>query len=441
MRRVLIIASDYPPKLSIASRRPFGLSKYLQEYGWKPVVLTISEKGRREKDHPGVEIIESSLLSKPHLINVILDMIHKRKGTNEGIDLGDRIKAPLYQQSSDKPWIIRVRKVLFYPDRFLISWYRKAVKGYLKAAIISPVDAIISTAKPFTAHMIARHIKYRFHAPWVADFRDLWPHWKFYQNDMDYYHPKWFLDRLLVRWVLSTADALVTISDPFQLILKKRFRGKKVYNIPNGFDPDEYIYDYKADESTFFITYTGHVRTDCQDPEILFKAVSQLIEERSIDKSLIKIRFYGEITNKIANDIDYYTMRDIVVADGIRRPRKEIIEKQMESSLLILFSALDPENIGTATGKIYEYLAAKRPILAIGKPFGSDAVEDILKGTQAGIYARSFEEVKKTILLFYDQFTQKGGIEYNGIPSEIDNYSYKEMASKYARILNKVSNR
>jgi hypothetical protein len=163
-----------------------------------------------------------------------------------------------------------------------------------------------------------------------------------------------------------------------------------------------------------------------------------LVKTKKIDRKLIKMRFHGEITNELLRNIDKYAINDMVQADGIRRPRNDILPKQMESSLLILFAALDPANTGTTSGKIYEYLAAKRPILAIGKPDGADVVEDILHSTCAGVYARTLDEIKETIMLYYNQFVEKGAVEYSGISSEIDKFSYKEMAMRYARVLDKI---
>jgi glycosyltransferase involved in cell wall biosynthesis len=221
-------------------------------------------------------------------------------------------------------------------------------------------------------------------------------------------------------------------------MLRKRFRTKRIYSIPNGFDPQDDADGIKPDPGMFLITHTGHVRTDCQDPEILFRATSELVKTKKIDRRLIKVRYYGEITNKLLRDIDKYAIKDVVQADGIRRPRNDILPKQMESSLLIISAALDPANTGTVPGKIYEYLAAKRPVLAIGKPDGADFVEDILDSTCAGVYARTLEEIKQTIMLYYNQFIEKGAVEYSGISSEIDKFSYKEMALKYAEALHKI---
>ncbi len=183
MRRVLIIAADYPPKLSIAARRPFGLSKYLPGYGWESIVLTISERDRTKKNQPENTVIESEPLAKPRFVKGLLDIIHKRNNAGKAINGYNGTKYYYQQASVESLWITKMRNILFYPDRYFISWYLKAVKQYFEIAKDLPVSAIISTAKPLTAHIIAQHIKRKLHVPWIADFRDLWPHWNFYEYE------------------------------------------------------------------------------------------------------------------------------------------------------------------------------------------------------------------------------------------------------------------
>ena len=439
MRKVLIIATDFPPKLSIASRRPFGLAKYLPRYGWEPIVLTESEKERNEKHHPNIKVIEAKVLSIPTYIKSFLDIIHERKNIlkNDGREKAEQNS--FTQGSSENRLITLLRNIIFYPDRYLTTWYRNALKKYYQTVGDNHIDAIISTARPFTTHLIARHLKVRENIPWIADFRDLWPHWKIYENDADYYNLKNCPNRLLLKWSLGLADALVTVNKPSSLLLKKRFKKKRIYNIPNGFDPEEYSNDIEMDSNSFILTYTGHIREDRQDPEILLKVVSKLIKEGSINKKQIIIRFYGKITPKLTRDIRKHHLDNIVLADGFLKPRDEIIIRQKESSLLILLAARDAHNRGHTPGKIYEYFAARRPILTIGKPEGPDVLEDLLNMTRTGNYARTIEEVNHSIMTYYDQFINKGKVEYEGIDNEIKKFSYEEMALKYAKILDMLT--
>jgi glycosyltransferase involved in cell wall biosynthesis len=435
MPRVLLIASDFPPSLTIAARRPLGLSRYLSECGWDPIVLTIRDTKRTKSDHPGIHLIQSDPIPKPQLVRKLVDRVHGRQENPQSNDPDLKTNSHYHDSSVERSWISKLRKIIFYPDRFFLSWYPAAVKEYLQRAKDIPVHAIISTAKPFTTHIIAKHIKNRIHVPWIADFRDLWPHWRFFQVDDYYNKTSNLLNRILLSRVLSTVDAMVAVTQPQRLLLERRFPTKSIYTIPNGFDPADYNGMPKLNTSKFFLTYTGQVRPDCQDPEILFKAISRLLQEKVIDRSIIRLRFYGEITHKLHADINKYQITDIVEATGVRRPRDEIISKQMESSLLLVFAALDPHNTGTATGKVYEYLAARRPILAIGKPAGEDVLEDIINKTRTGIYARRIDEIQETVTSAYHQFMTSKDVLYGGFQDQIDQFSYDKIARKYADIL------
>lgn len=438
MPQVLLIASDFPPDLSIASRRPFCLAKYLPEHGWKPVVLTIGNASRTRADHPGIYVIESDLISTPRLVGKFLDIIHRRQETVESTHNVPMRDIYPHESPNERIWITRLRQIIYYPDRYFLFWFPKAVQKYIRVSKNLKIDAIISTAKPFTAHLIAKHIRDRIHVPWIADFRDLWPHWRFYKSDADFTKASSLLHRVLLSAVLSKANAFVAVSEPQKLLLKKRFPRKKVLSIPNGFDPADYPQQNKVQANEFLLTYTGQVRTDCQDPEILLGAISKLIAENIVDRSRIKLRFYGEVTSKLYTDIQRYQLSDVVEATGVRRPRNEIILKQLESSLLIVLAALDPENTGTPTGKIYEYLAAKRPILAIGKPIGEDVLEDILVKTRAGTYARQFSQTTNAIATYYNHYLKNNSATYKPFYEEIEKFSYSNLARHYADLLSEL---
>ena len=109
------------------------------------------------------------------------------------------------------------------------------------------------------------------------------------------------------------------------------------------------------------------------------------------------------------------------------------MEKQRESQVLLLLLWDHPDEIGVYTGKIFEYLAAQRPVLAIGGPEG--VVKDLLAETNAGVYATSVDDVKKALEEYYREYKLKGVVGYNGEKAEIDKYSQREMARKFAEVL------
>ena len=115
-------------------------------------------------------------------------------------------------------------------------------------------------------------------------------------------------------------------------------------------------------------------------------------------------------------------------------PRQLALEKQRESQLLLLLDWDDPQEKGVYTGKIFEYFGARRPILATG---GSrdDVVARLLDETQAGMHAPTVEDIKNVLEEIYREYKLKGEVVYKGKESEINKYSHRDMARKFAEIL------
>jgi hypothetical protein len=107
---------------------------------------------------------------------------------------------------------------------------------------------------------------------------------------------------------------------------------------------------------------------------------------------------------------------------------------------LLLLNWEDPLEKGTYTGKIFEYLAAQRPILVTGG-FGNDVVEELLAETSSGVYCSTVEAIKKAVRESYLEYETKGKVAYNGIVEKIGKYSYREMAKSFAEILGNLTER
>jgi hypothetical protein len=96
----------------------------------------------------------------------------------------------------------------------------------------------------------------------------------------------------------------------------------------------------------------------------------------------------------------------------------------------------DAKEKGVFTGKIFEYLAAQRPILSTGGLRG-DVVEALLKETRAGIYCPAVENIREALCDSYNEYKSKGRVLYDGDVNEICKYSYREMAKQFAEVLNR----
>jgi len=412
MKKVLIIAHDFYRKEIISSIRVQGLANYLPEFGWEPVILT-SESYRNQY------LNNFKLIEIPY-VNYKLDEYNKYYK-----------KFGIYYRLFNRFW----NELFAEPYDYYIDWLNPVLDQLQFVFQNEHFDAIISTSPPETAHIIANNFKKIFDIPWIADLRDLW-------TGNHYYGYLWFRkirERKLERETFAYANAMITVSEPLVKKLQELHPKKNIYCIPNGFDPILKCSNNTPTEK-FSITYTGKIMSGIlkkyRNPEPLFKAIKELIDHNLLDPNQISIDFFGSSPSWLKKEIIKFQLEEIVKIHGVIS-REDSIIKQRKSQILLLLTWNNPHEEGVLTGKIFDYFAAQRPILSIGHSGG--IISKILKTTQAGMHMSKHEDIKNQILHYYQEFLQQGFISYCGIQSEIDKYSHREMAGKFAQILNIVS--
>jgi len=421
LKKVLIITCWYPPQ-PYPSFRIVGLAKYLPEFGWQPIVLTSS----LGKVSPQFRVIETPYRD-------VLAFWKRLFGFNPNERLRKQVDERFSIASKNRlvDFIFtRLGEIFNYPDLYR-GWKPFAVKAGSEFLQKEGADAILSSSMPVISHLIARELKARYKVPWLADFRDLWT-----QNYTYNYGPlRKLIDRRLELKTLSSADALVAISQPAAEKLGTLHKGKPVYAIPNGFDPGEINSPPANLAAKFTITYTGSIYAQGQEPLTLFAALRDLVADGAMKPGDIEVRFYGRKEAWVEKEINDCGLGSIVKQNGVVL-REIALEKQRESQILLLLKWEDPQESGVYTGKVFEYLAARRPILATGG--SSDVVDELLGETGAGICAPSVEDVKDVLKKLYQEYKLKGEVAYQGRESSINKYNHREMARKFAGILDSL---
>ena len=241
---------------------------------------------------------------------------------------------------------------------------------------------------------------------------------------------KWFERRLEIN-TLSYADALVTVSEPLAETLNTLHPKKSIFTILNGFDPDDVNMNVPLTKE-FTITYTGILYQGKRDPELLLKAIRELINKNIIKSDNIRINFFGPTQYWLEQEMKKYRLEKVFKQCGIVS-REVALKKQRESQILLLLNWNDPREKGVYTGKLFEYLAAKRPILAIGGPKG--VLSELLENTNVGNHFCQLKNLKYFIARCYKEYQSKGQVLYRGIDNKIDKYSHRMMAQKFAKVL------
>lgn len=416
MKNVLIIAH-----LFHASPRIPGLAKYLPKFGWQPIILTTplgespdAQFGPPNDFKQNNKVIETLGYSSSY---------GKKRLTSKKYSKIRPILKFLYRY---------YREIAQYPDSE-IGWKLFAIKAAQALFEHENIDAMISCSSPVTVHIIARELKNDYNVPWIADFRDLWTQ----NHNYQYSSLRKMCDRRLEIKTLAPADALVTVSPLWTRKLQMLHKGKEAYTITNGFDPEKMSNGRTKLTSKFTITYTGQIYKENQDPSKILVALKDLLSQRAIDSKEIEVRFYGPEDEQLSAQIEKAGLSRVVRQLGVVS-RDVSLEKQRKSQVLLLFDWEDLAEKGVIPGKIFEYFAALRPILATGG-FSGNAVEMLLNETGAGKHCMTVETVKRNLLTFYSEYKTKGVVEYAGEVEKIKKYSYLEMARKFAEILDNLT--
>jgi hypothetical protein len=154
-----------------------------------------------------------------------------------------------------------------------------------------------------------------------------------------------------------------------------------------------------------------------------------------MDPAAIEINFFGNNQDWLMEDVKKYNLESVVQILGFIC-RDLAIRKQRESQVLLLLTWNDPKEKGVYTGKIFDYLAAQRPILALG--LKGSVITGLLNETKSGIEVNTDTEIKEAILKFYQEFRKNGQVQYFGDSSEVKRYTHLEMARKFAEVFDFV---
>ena len=410
------------------------MSKYLPEHGWQPVIYTTEDAEypivdpSLEKDvAPEAEVIRRPIVEPYTFYKKFL-----------GIKSQEKIKVGFASESKKSGWkenlSVWIRGNFFIPDAR--CWWVKPSVRYLKAYLKEhPVDAIISTGPPHSMHLIAMKLKEATGLPWIADFRDPWTQIDFYDElrltpwaDRRQHH--------LERQVLTKADKVVTVSWDWARGLG-RLGNRNVQVIQNGFDwechPDE---ERAPLTEAFTLTHIG-VIGPARNAPVLWKALQELKNEIDGFGEALKIKLVGQVDQSVIQDLEACGLTGNT--EFINHvPHDEVKQFQEASQVLLLFVNNAPNAKGILTGKLYEYLASARPILAIG-PEDGDAAH-LLEKTQAGITVGfdDKEKMKEVVKGLYERYLRHDLPDNDN--SGIERYSRKALAGDYANLLDKTEN-
>ena len=405
MKRLLIITYYWPPTGGSGVQRWVKFSKYLPEFGWQPVVYTPENPEQLARDEslladiPACAEVVKTHISEPY------EIYRRLTGGKQGQEVN-----PVNAQK--KNWKQRlslwVRGNCFIPDP-RVGWVRPSVRFLKKYLAEHPVDAVVTTGPPQSVHLIGLGLKKALGLHWIADFRDPWTEMFYYKHlglsaAADRRHHR------LEQAVLDGADTVISVSPPVAADFQTKTRTPVVL-ITNGFDESDFKdagsqSGMTGESPKLRLVHTGLFAAD-GNPLNLWDALARRCETDPDFRERLEIRLAGKVDAAITDAIRARGLGDNLVELGYL-PHDETVREQRAADILLLPLHREPEYAKVLPGKIFEYLAARRPVLGIGQEDGAAA--SVLRDAGAG---DMFDWDKQDELLaFLDaEHPQTAGIE------------------------------
>lgn len=435
MKRVLVISYYWPPTGGSGVQRWVKFAKYLPSCGWQPVIYTPANPEQLAVDESlcadipeGTEVIRTRII-EPYGIYRALTGGRKAKGA--GVNPLNAQHKSLAQRLA-----IALRGLLFIPDP-RVWWVRPSVRHLRRYLREHPVDVMVTTGPPQSMHLIALGIRRSLgdKAPaWVADFRDPWTE-MFYFKHMGLTPWAQRRHRRLEQQVLDGADAIVAVTPYVQRDFQARTQ-TPVHLVTNGFDPDDFASRGKVSGDRFAVVHTGLFASD-GNPLALWDVLADRCRSVAGFAQALQIRLAGKVDPEIIEAVRSRGLGDNLVDLGYLQHGATSVEQQ-SADLLILPLRQEPEYAKVLPGKIFEYLAARRPVLGIGQEDGAAA--EVLRSTGAGVMCdwNAYDTIASAVDRAWQQHLDGSG---DSGTADISAYSRVSLSARMAQILEDISNK
>lgn len=434
MKKVLILTYYWPPSGGSGVQRWMYFCKYLPEFGFEPIVLTVSENSASYKniDDSLVENVKNIETHKTHSFEFLklyslITTGSKKKGIPQG-DVNSKNRGIL-----NKAFIF-LRGNFFIPDARL-GWKKSAIKKAREIIVNENIEVVVTTGPPHSTHLIGLQLRKELSFKWVADFRDPWS--ELYYNK-DLLRTKWATnkDNNLERKVLENADMILTIGFKLKEKLQNKVDGHrdKFHHIYNGYDSIAMKEISKVEHSYFEITFIG-LLTDRQPYKSFISALKIVMNK--LPNANIRILFAGNI-HKSVFDTFSTELPTIKIDNRGYVSHKTALELMKSSQLLINFLAEMEGNEILISGKQMEYIATGNPILCIGNSLGEAAI--ILKDIDNGKIFEKEDTLKASdfILEVYEKWAANEPFLNNIDSKNIKDKSRYETTRQLAQLLKNI---
>ncbi len=415
MKKVLIIANQFPPMGGSGVQRSVKFVKHLRSFGYEPVVFTREVGNMPLKD-------ETLLKDVPEGVKIY------RTKPLECVEMQGIMRIPG-----------KVLGKFMIPDSARL-WMENSKKEVLKVIKDEGIGIIYTTSAPYSDHLLGRYIKRRMpEIKWAVDFRDEWTN-NPYTLDNPYNPIRTKIEKDMEHSVLLEADMLITNTP----IMRKNFienngiKGDNFFVIPNGYDKEDFegLNTEKTANNKFTMVYTGALYGR-RKPDTFFEALKELKAEGKIRPESFLVKLIGNYhKDKLQAQIDSYGLtKEFEIVGYV--PHDECIKHQLSADALVLIEGTGRGAEAFYTGKIFEYMNTGRPVLAVLPENGAAA--DLVRKSRIGIVAHtdSVDKIKGIIQDYYDKW-QSDSLSFDPDRSVIEGFERKALTAELAKVFDKM---
>jgi len=426
MKNLLMIIPFFPPMAGGGVYRPLSFVKHLGKYGWRPTVIApdggafwIRDETLLADIPPECEVHRTTTLSGQRMLSAA-----RRGGGGE--------KGSQVRSSRGFGLLRTLGSLLLVPDTY-VGWYPFAVRAAKRVMASKRIDAVYSTSPPETSHLVAHAVCGGTSVPWVADFRDPW-------MNLHLFPPATPLHRRaherMEKKVCTRAQVIVTNAFHRRL-LEGRYPGMgPVRIITNGFDMEklEGLSDLAPPGDRFRILHAGML-TQKRSAVPFLQGLGEFVGRRPEVRGRCEVLFLGPREDEGEQEVERLGLGEVVAfRDTV--PHVESLRAERTSHILLLIKHLNPVYRGIIPGKLYEYIGARRPILAL-VPEGD--VADLIRDLERGDVAPQDDPsaIADCIEAMYDKFVE-GRLDdsYNLAPAA--QFARENLSGALARCLDEA---
>ena len=427
MKKVLIIAYYFPPLGGAGVQRISKFVKYLPEFGWEPVVLTVKpidypayDETLLEEIPPGVKVYRGGSFDPQRLIHLLRkreNMPQKSQKVVSGI----------------KAERLGFLKWLFIPDS-KIGWLPLAILKGLNIVREQKVDLIFSSSPPATAHLVAYCLSKLSGKPLVVDFRDPWGVGQ--RGNQSKFHKK--MNQWLQRKVFQRAGCAISVNKSMAESFQESYPDMRSAVITNGYDPSDFQGIENISLDKFEIVYSGTFNR-WHDPRPFLEAFSELARENVEFAKSAHCTKVGLVLDWDWEELlKQFKLQGQVRSVGYVSHR-ESLQHLMRGRVLLLTTGGEAGSALVSTGKIYEYLAARKPILAVVPENGEAA--NLVRENRAGIVVdpKNKKGIQQALLSLFEKF-RSGNLKLDNAGCDLTKYERKQLTQRLAEIFSECSN-